>query len=100
VLVSLGLGSVIGTAFEAAPWLMVIGRHKGPVFIAVGLLLTVNYWVAVVRPRRMNCAPGEICHIDSPAMRVNRALFWTSAFVYAGAVAFTYAALWWVRMQP
>jgi hypothetical protein len=79
---------------------MVIGRHKGLVFVAVGALLTVNYWVAVVRPRHLNCAPGEICHIDSPAMRVNRVLFWTSVVIYTGAVAFTYAALLWVRMQP
>jgi hypothetical protein len=47
----------------------------------------------------MNCAPGEVCHVDSPTMRVNRALFWISVAIYAGAVTFTYAALWWVRMQ-
>jgi hypothetical protein len=100
VLVSLGLGSVIGSAFEIAPWLMVVGRHKTVVFVAVGALLTVNYWLAIVRPRRMHCAPGQVCHIDSPAMRVNRALFWASVVIYAGAVTFTYAALWWVRMPP
>ena len=49
---------------------MVIGRYKGPVFIAVGTLLALNYWLAVMRPRQLNCAPGELCHIDSPAMRV------------------------------
>ena len=98
MLVSLGLGSVIATAFEAAPWLTVIGRHKGGVFIGVGLMLTLNYWLAVVRPRRMNCAPGEFCHVDSPATRVNRILFTISAIIYAGAVAFTYLTLWWVRM--
>ena len=79
---------------------MEIGRHKTVVFVAVGALLTVNYWLAILRPRRMNCAPGEVCHIDSPAMRVNRALFWVSVVVFAGAVTFTYAALWWMRMQP
>jgi hypothetical protein len=100
VLVSLGLGSVIGSAFEVAPWLMEIGRHKTTVFVAVGALLIVNYWLAIVRPRRMNCAPGEVCHVDSSAMRINRVLFWVSVVIYAGAVTFTYAALWWVRMQP
>ena len=69
------------------------------VFVTVGALLAVNYWLAVVRPRRMNCAPGELCHVDSPAMRINRALFWLSLVIFAGAVTFTYAALWWVRMQ-
>jgi hypothetical protein len=97
--VSLGLGSVIGSAFEVAPWLAQIGRHKTAIFLTVGALLCVNYWLAIVRPRQMNCAPGEICHIDSPAMRANRVLFWISVAIYAGAVSFTYAALWWVRMQ-
>ena len=58
-----------------------------------------NYWLAIVRPRRLACAPGELCHVDSPAMRVNRVLFWTSVAIWAGAVTFTYAALWWARSQ-
>jgi hypothetical protein len=97
--VSLGLGSVIATTLDAAPWLIVIGRHKETVFIATGLLLAMNYWMAIVRPRRMNCAPGDACHIDSRPMRVNRMVFWTSVVIYVGAVTFTYAALWWVRGQ-
>jgi hypothetical protein len=87
------------SAFEVAPWLIEVGRHKTAVFVSVGAILLFNYWLAIARPRRLNCAPGELCHVDSPAMRLNRALFWTSVAVYAGAVAFTYAALWWVRMQ-
>jgi hypothetical protein len=78
---------------------MDISRHKTAVFAVVGVMLAINYWLAVVRPRQMNCAPGEICQVDSPAMRVNRMLFWISVAIYAGAVTFTYAALWWVRMQ-
>jgi hypothetical protein len=87
------------SAFAVAPWLMAVGRHKTAVFVSVGALLVLNYWTAVVRPRQMRCAPGEVCHVDSTAMRVNRVLFWVSVAIYAGAVAFTYAALWWVRMQ-
>jgi len=88
------------SAFEAAPWLGTISRHKGPVFAAVGALLIINYRVAVIRPRQMNCAPGEICHVDSPAMRMNRFLFWASVVIYAGALLFTSAALWWIRRLP
>jgi hypothetical protein len=99
VFVSLGLGSVIASTLEVVPSLMVVGRHKGTVFLAVGGLLALNYWLAIARPRRMNCAPGEVCHIDSPAMRLNRLLFWTSAAIYLAAVVVTYTALWWVRMQ-
>jgi hypothetical protein len=78
---------------------MAIGRRKTSIFAVVGVMLAVNYWLAIVRPRQMDCAPGEICHIDSPAMRVNRIMFWTSVAIWAGAVTFTYAALWWVRLQ-
>jgi mercuric ion transport protein len=99
VFVSLGLGSVVATSLEAAPWLIPIGRHKGTVFAAVGVLLAVNYWLAIVRPRQMDCPPGEICHIDSPAMRVSRIVFWMSVGIWAGAVALAYAAPWWVRLQ-
>lgn len=96
---SLGLGSVVATSIEVAPWLVAIGRHKTVVFVAVGALLAINYWLAIVRPRRMDCAPGEICHIDSPAMRVNRILFWTSVAIWAGAVTLAYAAPWWIWLQ-
>ena len=47
---------------------MAIGRHKTVVFIVVGAMLAANYWLAIVRPRRLDCAPGELCHIDSPAI--------------------------------
>lgn len=97
--VSLGLGSVIASAIEAAPWLATVTRHKGMVFAGAGAMLLFNYWIAVVRPRRMNCAPGALCHVDSPAMRLNRRLFWVSVAVYAIAVTATYAALWWVGSQ-
>ena len=97
--VSLGLGSVIASALEVAPWLMAVGRHTGTVFLASGAMLTLNYWLAIVRPRAQACAPGEACHVDSPAMRTNRALFWVSVVIYVAAVSVTYGALWLVRMQ-
>ena len=53
--------------------------------------MALNYWLVVVRPRR--CAPGEVCHIDSPVMRFNRRLFWFSGFVYVVALALTYGSL-------
>ena len=53
--------------------------------------MALNYWLVVVRPRR--CAPGEICHMDSPLMRFNRRLFWGSMVVYVVALAVTYGSL-------
>jgi hypothetical protein len=78
---------------------MVVGRHKTAVFAIVGLMLAANYWLAIVRPQRMHCAPGDVCHVDSPAMRASRIMFWSSVAIWVGAVTFTYAALWWVRLQ-
>jgi mercuric ion transport protein len=89
--VTLGLGSVVASAVTVAPWLAVIGRHKTLVFVASGLLLAANYWLVVVRPRR--CAPGELCHIDSPVMRWNRRVFWLSAVIYICAVGLTYGSV-------
>ena len=54
--------------------------------------MALNYWLVVVRPRR--CAPGDVCHVDSPVMRFNRRVFWFSAVLYVAAVALTYGSLW------
>jgi hypothetical protein len=64
-------------------------------FSVSGTLLALNYWMVVVRPRR--CAPGELCHIDSPFMRFNRRLYWTSVALFAAALIVTYGSLLMVR---
>jgi hypothetical protein len=89
--VTLGLGSVIGSIVSTAPWLAALSRHKGLMFSTSALLLTLNYWLVVVRPR--SCAPGEVCHVDSPLMRLNRRLWWISVIVYVIAVTVTYGSL-------
>ena len=96
---SLGLGSVVALAVQTAPWLTSASKYKGSIFVAVGVLLILDYWLAIVRPRRMACAPGEICHVDSTTMRVNRMLLWISVVIYVGAVAATYGALLWLGRQ-
>jgi hypothetical protein len=60
-------------------------------FSASGALLALNYWLVVVRPRR--CAPGELCHVDSPVMRFNRRLWLASVAVYLVAAVLTYGSL-------
>lgn len=95
--VSLGLGSVVASAIDIAPWLPVLGRYKQVIFPIVGLLLGFNYWLVIVRPRTIDCAPGEMCHVDSRSSRVNRAMFWTSASIYVIALAMTFGAQQWLR---
>ena len=84
---TLGLGSVIASVIEIAPWFAAIGHYKVPLFAASGLLLALNYWLVVVRPR--HCEPGELCHIDTPFMRFNRRLYWASVAIYGVAIVVT-----------
>ena len=95
--VSLGLGSVVASAIDVAPWLPVVGRYKDLIFPAVGVLLALNYWLVLVRPRRLDCAPGDVCHVDSRTSRLNRGMFWGSVSIYAVAVVMTYGAQAWLR---
>lgn len=88
---TLGLGSVVASAVSTAPWLALVSRHKNLVFAVSAAMLALNYWLVVLRPRR--CAPGEICHVDSPAMRWNRRVFWFSAIVYVIAAVMTFGSL-------
>ena len=88
---SLGLGSVIASALSAAPWIASVGRHKTGVFLTVAALLAFNYWIAIGRPRRQACPPGEVCHTDSPAMRLNRWLYWVSVVIYLIAIISLFA---------
>jgi hypothetical protein len=97
VFVTLGLGSVVASAVSTAPWLAIVSRRKELVFGLSGLLMALNYWVVVVRPRA--CAPGEICHIDSPLMRWNRRVFWLSAGIYIVALVLTYGSLAVLRLS-
>ena len=75
---------------EAAPWFIQVQRYKAAMFAASASVLALNYWFVVVRPRR--CAPGELCHIDSPFMRFNRRLYWMSVALFVVALAVTYGS--------
>jgi hypothetical protein len=72
--------------------LAVVSRHKSLVFAVSAGMLALNYWLVVVRPRK--CQPGEVCHVDSPAMRWNRRVFWFSVAVYLAAAGTTFGSLW------
>ena len=97
--VSLGLGSVVASTLEVAPWLIAVGNQKSIIFPAVGALLAFNYWLVVVRPRQMDCAPGDVCHVDSRTSRFNRAMFWISVWIFLVALVMTYGAEWWLARQ-
>ena len=76
---------------KAAPWIVVLERYRPVLFSVSGMFLALNYWMVVVRPRQ--CAPGELCHIDTPFMRFNRRLYWISLVLFIVALAVTYGSL-------
>ena len=88
---TLGLGSVIASVVEIAPWFIAIGRYKVLLFAGSGALLALNYWLVVARPKR--CEPGQLCHMDTPFMRFNRRLYWASVAIYVIAIVVTYGGL-------
>jgi hypothetical protein len=69
------------------------------VYLGAGAVLALDYWLVVLRPQRADCAPGELCHVDSPAMRFSRYAFWTAVAIYLCAVLLGYGALLWLRFQ-
>jgi hypothetical protein len=75
---------------EVAPWAIALGRYKTSLFSLSALLLALNYWLVVVRPRR--CVPGELCHMDTPFMRFNRRMYWSSVAIFVLAFAVTYGS--------
>ena len=89
--VTLGLGSVIASVVEIAPWFARVGRYKPVLFAGSAVLLALNYWLVIVRPRA--CEPGALCHADTPFMRFNRRLYRFSLAIYVAAVAITYGGL-------
>ena len=80
---------------EAAPWFVELQRYKAVMFGLSGTVLALNYWLVVVRPRA--CAPGELCHMDTPFMRFNRRLYWGSVALFVAALALTYGSLMVIR---
>jgi hypothetical protein len=81
----------MASVIEAAPWFVELQRYKPVLFGASGTLLALNYWLVVVRPRA--CAPGELCHMDTPFMRLNRRLYWGSVALFVVALLVTYGGL-------
>ena len=85
----------MASVIDAAPWFVELQRHKPVLFGVSAGALVLNYWLVVVRPRR--CAPGELCHMDTPFMRFNRRLYWTSVALFIASLGVTYGSLLVIR---
>jgi cell division FtsZ-interacting protein ZapD len=83
---------------DTAPWIVALERYRAVLFSASGALLALNYWIVLVRPR--HCAPGDLCHVDSPFMRFNRRMYWVSLALFVLALTVTYGivlAIKWMQ---
>lgn len=80
----------MASVIDAAPWFVELQRYKAVMFVVSAAVLALNYRVVVVRPRR--CAPGELCHVDTPFMRFNRRLYWISVSLFLAAILLTYGS--------
>ena len=81
------------TASPVFPVLQFVLDHKLAVFTGVGLLLGINFYVMFRYMPSRDCAPGEVCHVDSRSSRLGRAMLWTSAGLYAVSLTVTYLFL-------
>lgn len=86
LLVFLGLGATVASFLSAAPWVVVLSRHKIWVFTIAGMLIGGNFlYVYFLAPRLRTQA--KACRFDGPtgcdnASRASRILLWVSAVIY------------------
>jgi hypothetical protein len=91
-MVLLGLGATVASFLSAAPWLVMLSRHKTWVFTVSGLLIGTNLlYVYVLAPRLRNM--GAVCPSNAPdacntVSRLSRVVLWISTVIY-GVGAFS-----------
>ena|SRR5215469_9882009 len=92
LMVMLGLGATVASFLSAAPWLVMLSRHKTWVFTVSGLLIGTDLlYVYVLAPRLRNT--GAVCLSNAPdacnaAGRFSRVVLWISTAIY-GVGAFS-----------
>src|SRR5437868_1455317 len=90
LLVLLGLGATVASFLSAAPWVVMLSRHKTWVFTISGLLIGGNLLYVYRIAPRLRAAAGA-CATDAPqacdsASRFSRVVLWISAAIYAVGV--------------
>lgn len=86
--VLLGLGTTVAAVVSAAPWLVVLSRHKGWVFLAAGVLIAGSRLYAMyVVPRIV--PEGAVCPVR--LSRLMRVVWWVSVGFYSAGVFVAYA---------
>lgn len=88
LLVLLGFGTTVAAVVSAAPWLVVVSRHKAWIFLGAGLLIVGSRLYALhVAPRVT--ADGVAC---PPALgRATNVVWWASAGLWVAGFFVAYA---------
>lgn len=103
LLVLFGLGATVASFLSAAPWLVLLSRHKIWVFAVAGALIAGNFvYVYRIAPKLQ--AKGAACPPESPsacrtASRFSRVVLWISAAIYLIGVFTAFVLgpvlMWW-----
>ncbi len=84
LLVTLGLGAVVAGVISDFPELVGLSRHKIWVFVIVGLVLAVNFWLLYGRNKKQACEvpeDGADSACDT-ASRWSKIVLWISMGIY------------------
>jgi hypothetical protein len=88
LLVLLGVGATVASLLSAAPWLVILSRHKNWVFAISGALIGSTFlYVHSLSPRLK--ARGQACSIEQgptacdTATQISRIALWLAVVVYA-----------------
>lgn len=85
-------GSAVMSMISTFPWLVPLSQNKEWIFLGSGLMILLTAFL-IYRPKgRVACSVtgGEGCDV---AGRFTKAMFWTSASIYAVGAFFAYGLL-------
>jgi hypothetical protein len=100
VLVLLGLGATVASVLSAAPWLVMLSRHKAWVFAGSGTLIVLNLtYVYGVVPHRLGSdatcrSPAGESTTCERAASTNRGVLWISVALYGVGWVAAYPLGW------
>jgi mercuric ion transport protein len=87
VLVLLGMGTAVASLLSAAPWLVILSRHKIWTFSIAGSLIAASFVMTyIVAPRLPR---GDVCAAQDPTTcgevsKLSRVVLWGSALIWSG----------------
>lgn len=97
LLVAVGAGAAVASLIGAAPWLVMLSRHKEWLFLFAGLMIALNF-ILVYRPRgKVACEVGSGDDRGGSACeeagRFNKVVLWIGAGIYALGIFAAYLLL-------